>query len=312
MRVRTEWGSLHARRVVIGTNAHSGVLKRFGAWVLPVYDHVLMTEPLTAAQLDAIGWQGREGLTDAGNQFHYYRRTLDDRMLFGGYDANYHFPGRIDPALEQSDASHGLLADHFFDDLPPARRHAVHPPVGRRHRHDVPVHAGLRHRPLWPDGLCRRLHRARCRVDALRGARRARPGRRPGHRGDPAADGAAKADPLPSRADPSMPPCGRRGRRSQPRTAAASATCGSRPSTRSASASTPDLAFWPLSSQNEGPSGQRAVRSRGRWLKRLDPVGGDRDDVLDAGAPPARGRRCTGLDENVMPASSTRSLPATM
>jgi len=118
VRVRLEHGSIHAGRVVIGTNASQGVLRRFSAWVLPVYDHVLMTEPLTPAQLDAIGWRGREGLTDAGNQFHYYRRTLDDRILFGGYDANYHFPGRIDPALEQSDASHGLLADHFLDIFP--------------------------------------------------------------------------------------------------------------------------------------------------------------------------------------------------
>ena len=118
VRVTLDAGSIHARRVVIGTNASQGVLKRLSAWVLPVYDHVLMTEPLTPAQLDAIGWKGREGLTDAGNQFHYYRRTLDDRVLFGGYDANYHFPGRIDPALEQSDASHGLLADHFLDLFP--------------------------------------------------------------------------------------------------------------------------------------------------------------------------------------------------
>ncbi|MEO7751794.1 MAG: FAD-dependent oxidoreductase [Terracoccus sp.] len=118
VRARLEDGSISAGRVVIGTNAGQGVLKRFSAWVLPVYDHVLMTEPLTSAQLDAIGWSGREGLTDAGNQFHYYRRTLDDRVLFGGYDANYHFPGRIDPAYEQSDASHGLLADHFVDIFP--------------------------------------------------------------------------------------------------------------------------------------------------------------------------------------------------
>ncbi|GAA2029282.1 FAD-dependent oxidoreductase [Terrabacter terrae] len=118
VRVTVDGGSIHARRVVIGTNASRGVLKRFRAWVLPVYDHVLMTEPLTPEQLAAIGWEGREGLTDAGNQFHYYRRTLDDRVLFGGYDANYHFPGRIDPALEQNDASHGLLADHFLDIFP--------------------------------------------------------------------------------------------------------------------------------------------------------------------------------------------------
>ncbi|HEU5242405.1 MAG TPA: FAD-dependent oxidoreductase [Ornithinibacter sp.] len=115
--VRTEWGSVRADRVVLGTGAFRGPLRRLALWTLPVYDHVLMSEPLSAAQLDAVGWRGREGLTDAGNQFHYYRCTLDDRVLFGGYDANYHFPGRIDPRLEQSE-SHDLLARHFLEILP--------------------------------------------------------------------------------------------------------------------------------------------------------------------------------------------------
>ena len=115
--VRTEWGSVRADRVVLGTGAFRGPLKRLALYTLPVYDHVLMSEPLSPARLDAVGWRGREGLTDAGNQFHYYRRTLDDRVLFGGYDANYHFPGKIDPRLEQS-ASHDLLAEHFFDIFP--------------------------------------------------------------------------------------------------------------------------------------------------------------------------------------------------
>lgn len=117
LRVRTEWGSLYGRRVVLGTGAFRGLLRRLAWYTLPVYDHVLMSEPLTAAQLDAVGWRGREGLTDGGNQFHYYRRTMDDRVLFGGYDANYHFPGRIDPRHEQS-GSHDLLARHFLEIFP--------------------------------------------------------------------------------------------------------------------------------------------------------------------------------------------------
>jgi len=114
--VRTEQGSLLANRVVLGTGAWP-VLSRTRLYVIPVYDHVLMTEPLTSEQLSSIGWEGREGLADAGNQFHYYRRTLDDRILFGGYDANYHFPGRIDPRFEQGE-SHTLLAEHFFSIFP--------------------------------------------------------------------------------------------------------------------------------------------------------------------------------------------------
>ena len=170
-------------------------------YTLPVYDHVLMSEPLSPAQLDAVGWRGREGLTDAGNQFHYYRRTLDDRVLFGGYDANYHFPGRIDPRLEQS-ASHDLLARHFFEIFPQLAGAAVHPPLGRRHRHHLALHAGVRHRARWAAVVRRRLHRAGGRLDPLRCAGRPRPRRRPRHRGDPAGHGAAQADAVPPRADP--------------------------------------------------------------------------------------------------------------
>ena len=53
-------------------------------YVVPVYDYVLVTEPLSAAQLQAIGWEHRQGIGDGGNQFHYYRLTADDRILYGG------------------------------------------------------------------------------------------------------------------------------------------------------------------------------------------------------------------------------------
>ena len=46
--VRTEWGSVRADRVVLGTGAFRGPLKRLALYTLPVYDHVLMSEPLSA------------------------------------------------------------------------------------------------------------------------------------------------------------------------------------------------------------------------------------------------------------------------
>jgi glycine/D-amino acid oxidase-like deaminating enzyme len=83
-----------------------------------VYDHVLMTEPLSAEQLKSIGWSGRQGLGDSANLFHYYRLTRDDRILWGGYDAVYHFGSKISPALEQNDRTHSLLAGQFFETFP--------------------------------------------------------------------------------------------------------------------------------------------------------------------------------------------------
>lgn len=111
-------GAVRARQVVIATNAFTPLLRRLRWRVLPVFDHVLVTEPLTAAQWDAIGWRSGQGLTDIGNQFHYYRRTDDGRILWGGFDAIYYRGNRTDPALEHRDSSHELLAGQFFQTFP--------------------------------------------------------------------------------------------------------------------------------------------------------------------------------------------------
>ena len=75
-------------------------IRQMRRYIVPVYDHVLMTEPLTSEQLEAIGWADRAGLNDSGHQFHYYRRTHDDRILWGGYDANYYFGNGMGPEYE--------------------------------------------------------------------------------------------------------------------------------------------------------------------------------------------------------------------
>jgi glycine/D-amino acid oxidase-like deaminating enzyme len=85
---------------------------------VPVYDYVLMTEPLTAAQLAGIGWRHRQGAADAGNQFHYYRLTADNRILWGGYDAVYYNGGRITAAQDQRPGTFALLASQFFTTFP--------------------------------------------------------------------------------------------------------------------------------------------------------------------------------------------------
>ncbi|SCG50069.1 NAD(P)/FAD-dependent oxidoreductase [Micromonospora humi] len=111
-------GAVRAARVALATNAFPPLLRRLRAWTVPVYDYALMTEPLTAAQRDAIGWRRRQGLADTGNQFHYYRLTADGRILFGGYDAVYHYGNRVAPALEQREATFRTLAAHFFTTFP--------------------------------------------------------------------------------------------------------------------------------------------------------------------------------------------------
>ena len=114
----TARGRVSTDKVLLATNAFRPLLRRLRSYVLPVWDHVLATEPLSTEQLDRVGWTRGQGLTDSGNQFHYYRRTDDDRIVWGGYDAIYYFRGRTGAELEQRDASHRLLAQHFYETFP--------------------------------------------------------------------------------------------------------------------------------------------------------------------------------------------------
>lgn len=111
-------GSVRARQAVLATNAFPPLLRRLSLMTVPVYDYVLATEPLTDSQMSAIGWSGRQGIGDSANLFHYYRLSRDNRILWGGYDAVYHYGSRIRHGLEQRDATHGLLAEQFFETFP--------------------------------------------------------------------------------------------------------------------------------------------------------------------------------------------------
>lgn len=116
--VHTAEGQVRSRRVAVATNAYRNVVRRLRKYIVPVYDHVLATEPLTDEQWASLGWSERQGVTDAGNQFHYYRPTPDGRILWGGYDAIYYYGSSWSAAREQRDASHRLLADQFFETFP--------------------------------------------------------------------------------------------------------------------------------------------------------------------------------------------------
>ena len=111
LRVTTDFGSVRAGRVALATSAFPPLLKRLGHYVVPVYDSVLMTEPLSRGQRDAIGWEDRVGIGDAGNQFHYYRMSEDGRILWGGYDASYY--GGFNPMHERQGAPFARLSEHF-------------------------------------------------------------------------------------------------------------------------------------------------------------------------------------------------------
>ncbi len=114
----TPSGSVRARNVALATNVFPSLLRRLRLSTVPVYDYVLATEPLTDDQLTALRWDPAIGIADSGNQFHYYRITQDGRIVFGGYDAIYHFGRGIEAGHEERAATYETLARHLAETFP--------------------------------------------------------------------------------------------------------------------------------------------------------------------------------------------------
>jgi glycine/D-amino acid oxidase-like deaminating enzyme len=116
--VHTPYGTVYAQKVALATNIYRSLIRRAKKYVVPVYDFQLVTEPLTPEQMESIGWKDREGLSEAGNQFHYYRLTKDNEILWGGYDAIYNFRGKVRHEYETSAETYAHLAQAFLETFP--------------------------------------------------------------------------------------------------------------------------------------------------------------------------------------------------
>jgi glycine/D-amino acid oxidase-like deaminating enzyme len=117
--LRTPYGTVRAAKVALAAGVPGGsLLRRIGAYVIPVWDYVLMTEPLSPAQVESLGWRDRRGASDLANQFHYFRLTRDNRVLWGGYDAVYYNGGSIREEHTTRPATFMKLASHFFATFP--------------------------------------------------------------------------------------------------------------------------------------------------------------------------------------------------
>ena len=114
-------GEVRAGRALLATSAFPPLRRSLRRYIVPVYDYVLVTEPLSAEQLAAIGWRNRQGISDTGNQFHYYRLTDDDRILWGGFEAVYRFGGPVESRYDVDEGTFAALSQHFFATFPQLR-----------------------------------------------------------------------------------------------------------------------------------------------------------------------------------------------
>lgn len=114
----TEHGQLSAQKVILATNADAPLLRQLRSRIVPIFDYTIMTEPLSDEQLAAMGWHDRYGVADSGNQFHYSRKTADNRILWGGYDAVYFSGSNRDDALLNRNKSYAQLEENLLSTFP--------------------------------------------------------------------------------------------------------------------------------------------------------------------------------------------------
>jgi glycine/D-amino acid oxidase-like deaminating enzyme len=86
--LNTPNGRVRADKVVMATNAWSHFFPQLRRKQIPVWTHIVLTEPISDEQFQEIGWQNRQGIEDARNLVHYYRLTSDNRLLMGGRDVS--------------------------------------------------------------------------------------------------------------------------------------------------------------------------------------------------------------------------------
>ena len=114
--LRTPGGTVRARAVAIATGAYTslGLTPVLQGRCMPILSNSLVTRPLTAAEIEAMGFRTRQVITDTRTLRFYYRLLPDDRIQIGSRSA-----------ITGADATHPrhlqLLIDGLHRKFPPLR-----------------------------------------------------------------------------------------------------------------------------------------------------------------------------------------------
>ena len=114
---RTTEGVVRAGTIIRATEGYTSGIPGHRRRSVPVYSLIIATEPLSVSTWDEIGLARRETFTDQRHLIIYGQRTADDRLVFGGRGAPYHFGSRIDPRFDRDQRVfaklHATLVDLF-------------------------------------------------------------------------------------------------------------------------------------------------------------------------------------------------------
>jgi glycine/D-amino acid oxidase-like deaminating enzyme len=114
----TSRGVVNANVVVLAGESYLSELPGYRRAVLPIYSLIVLTEPLTDAQLAEIHWTHRAVVHSQALTVDYLSRTADGRVLFGGRGAPYHFGSTIRPQFDRHAETHERLRKSIVEWFP--------------------------------------------------------------------------------------------------------------------------------------------------------------------------------------------------
>jgi glycine/D-amino acid oxidase-like deaminating enzyme len=134
-RLQTKDGKVvHARHVIRATEAWTARLPGQRRTIAPVYSLVVASAPLPQSLWDEIGLADAETFSEHRHVVVYGQRSTDDRLVFGGRGAPYHFASGIKPEFDVDEAVFRALRRALTDLLPAAEgaqfTHAWGGPLG--------------------------------------------------------------------------------------------------------------------------------------------------------------------------------------
>jgi glycine/D-amino acid oxidase-like deaminating enzyme len=124
-RVACERGTVRAEMVVRATEAYTVRLAGRRRAFLPMYSHMLATEPLSDDAWEQIGWSGCEPVADQHHLFAYAQPTVDGRIAMGGRGAPYRAGSVIREADELRPAVHDRIEGELRRWFPAAAGAAI-------------------------------------------------------------------------------------------------------------------------------------------------------------------------------------------
>lgn len=85
-RLRTNSGTLRAKRVVYATNGfiQEGLRREYSGRTLPIISAIIVTRPLSDGERAAHGWRTEQPMANTRRILNYFRMLPDGRLLFGG------------------------------------------------------------------------------------------------------------------------------------------------------------------------------------------------------------------------------------